>query len=80
MVLALLLTPLVPVPQAFPHTVFEIMTGLITEAVMALFLAFTVRMFLTSVQMAGQFISFQMGLAMANTVDPETGIQNTVLS
>jgi len=80
MVLALILTPLIPLPRALPQTIFEIITGLITEAMMAFFLAFTVRMFLTSVQMAGQFVSFQMGLAMASTVDPETGMQNTVLS
>ena len=80
MVLAILLTPLIPLPRALPQTVFEIVTGLVTEAMLALFLAFIVRLFLTSVQMAGHFISFQMGLAMANTVDPETGAQNTVLS
>ena len=80
MALAILLTPLIPLPRALPQTVFEIVTGLITEAMLALFLAFIVRLFLTSVQMAGHFISFQMGLAMANTVDPETGAQNTVLS
>lgn len=80
MVLALILTPLIPLPRVLPQTLFEITTGLITEAMLALFLAFTVRMFLTSVQIAGHFISFQMGLAMANTVDPETGSQNTVLS
>ena len=80
MVLAILLTPLIPLPRALPQTVFEIVTGIITEAILALFLAFIVRLFLTSVQMAGHFISFQMGLAMANTVDPETGAQNTVLS
>jgi len=80
MALAILLTPLIPLPRALPQTVFEIVTGLITEAMLAFFLSFIVRMFLTSVQMAGRFISFQMGLAMANTVDPETGAQNTVLA
>jgi flagellar biosynthetic protein FliR len=80
MVLAILITPLIPPPNPFPQTIFEITTGLLTEAVMGFLLAFTVRMFLSSAQMAGYFIAFQMGLIMASTVDPETGAQSTVLS
>ena len=80
MVLALLLTPLIPWPQSLPQTIFDVATGLVAEVMMAFFLAFAVRMLLSSVQMAGHFIAFQMGLAMASTMDPDTGAESTILS
>lgn len=80
MVLALMLTPLIPPPRTLPQSIFEITIGLLTEAVLAFFLAFTVRLFLSSVEMAGHFIAFQMGLVMASAVDPETGVESTILS
>jgi len=80
MVLALLLTPLIPWPRSLPQTIFDVAIGLVAEVVMAFFLAFAVRMLLSTVQMAGYFIAFQMGLAMASTMDPDTGAESTVLS
>lgn len=80
MVIAVVLTPVVPTPSILPETVPEIIIGVASEAVMGLILAMAIRMFLAAVQMAGQFMSFQMGFAMARAMDPQTGSQSTVLT
>lgn len=48
----------------------EIMVGLITGLI-----AFII---LTAIQIAGGFIDFQMGFAIANVVDPQTGAQTPI--
>ena len=80
MIIAVVLTPVVPPPQTFPATIPEIILGVLSEMAIGLILALGVKMLLTSVQMAGQFMSFQMGFAMARAMDPQTGIQSTVLT
>ena len=80
MVMAIILTPVVPVPQLFPTNIYEIVISIIGEVIMGLLLGFIVRMFFTVVQMAGHFMSFQMGFAMARAIDPQTGAQSTVLT
>jgi len=54
--------------------------GIASEVMMGLILTFAVRMLFAAVQMAGQFMAFQMGFAMARALDPVTGTQSTVLS
>lgn len=79
-IVAIVLTPVVPAPQAFPETLPAILIGITAEAIMGLILALTVKMFFAVVEMAGQFMSFQMGFAMARAIDPQTGAQTTVLT
>jgi flagellar biosynthesis protein FliR len=80
MTIAIVLTPVVPPPQNLPETMPEVIIGVSAEVVMGLILAITIKMFFTTVQMAGQFMSFQMGFAMARAMDPQTGNQGTVLT
>ena len=80
LIVAMILTPVVPSPQTFPETLPEVILGVVSEAIMGLIMALGVRMLLTSVQMAGQFMSCQMGFAMASAMDPQTGTQSTVLT
>jgi len=79
-VVAIVVTPVVPPPQNLPQTLLGIVTGLASEVLLGLGLGFVVKMAFASVQLAGQFMAFQMGFAMASTVDPLTGTQNTDLS
>ena len=79
-IMAWVLTPVVPLPPSFPETLPEVVLALMTEVVMGLILAFGVRMLLSAVQLAGHFMAFQMGLAMARAMDPLSGTQGTVLS
>jgi len=63
----------------FPTT--AIATGLLilAEALIGLTLGLCLRMFFGSVQLAGQVIGFQMGFAMINVVDPQTGANVSIM-
>ena len=80
MVIAIVITPVVPIPARFPQTVFEITLAMIAEVIMGLSLGLGVKMLFSAVQLAGQFMSFQMGFSMARAIDPNTGVQSTALS
>jgi flagellar biosynthetic protein FliR len=56
-VIAIVLTPVVPAPQNLPVTAPQIILGVISEMLMGLILAITIRMFLAATEMAGQFMS-----------------------
>ena len=79
-VVALVLTPVVPPIRNLPTTLPELVIGVTAEAVLGLILAVSIKMLFTIVQMAGQFMSFQMGFGMARAIDPQTGVQSTVLT
>ena len=80
LLLSMMLTPLVPPPETFPETTPEVLMGVVSEGMMGVLLAFGVRMLFSTVQIAGQFMSFQMGFSMAKAMDPVTGAQSAVLS
>jgi len=80
LLISMILTPLVPPPKIFPGTVLEVLIGVISEGMMGVLMAFGVRMLFATVQIAGQFMAFQMGFSMARAMDPVTGAQSTVLS
>ena len=80
MIVAIVLTPVVPPPQNFPNSIPEIILGMLAEVLMGLILAMTIKMFFAIVEMAGHFMSFQMGFSMARAIDPQTGSQSTVLT
>src|SRR4030042_4595306 len=65
MILAIVLMPSLPPAAGYPETAVEIIIAFLSEAIMGLILALHVRMFFTSIQMAGHFMSFQMGFSMA---------------
>lgn len=53
--------------------------SIMKEIVIGLLLGFIAYMFFTVVQTAGSFIDLQMGLGMANIIDPMTGAQAPLL-
>jgi len=56
-------------------------TGLLilAEAMIGLTIGLCLRIFFGSVQLAGQIIGFQMGFAMINVVDPQTGSNVSIM-
>jgi flagellar biosynthetic protein FliR len=80
LVTALVLFPVVPPPPAFPRTVLEVIMGMASEVLLGFVLAIGVKMLFAAVELAGQFMGFQMGFNMASAMDPETGGQSTVIS
>src|SRR5690625_5240541 len=52
---------------------------LVKEAIVGLLIGLIAYIILSAVQIAGGFIDFQMGFAIANVVDPQTGAQSPLI-
>ncbi len=63
----------------FPLSVGATGLLILAEALIGLTLGLCLRMFFASVQLAGQIIGFQMGFAMINVVDPQTGANVSIM-
>ncbi|MBS4189245.1 flagellar type III secretion system protein FliR [Bacillus sp. FJAT-49705] len=49
------------------------------EALIGLLIGFIAYLILSAIQIAGGFIDFQMGFAIANVIDPQTGAQSPLM-
>lgn len=58
---------------------FSFIILIMKEAIVGLALGFVAALILYTVQVAGAFIDFNMGFAIANVVDPQTGSQVPIL-
>lgn len=79
-IMAIMLTPIVPLPATYPQGLLETVLAVVSELILGLVAAFGVRVLFASTQLAGQMMSFQMGFSMARAIDPNTGVQSTALS
>lgn len=52
---------------------------LVKEVIIGLFISLIAYIILSAVQIAGGFIDFQMGFAVANVIDPQTGAQSPLV-
>ncbi|GEN55793.1 flagellar biosynthetic protein FliR [Halolactibacillus alkaliphilus] len=52
---------------------------LVKEVIIGLLIGFVANIIMTVIQIAGNFIDFQMGFAIANVIDPQTGAQGPVI-
>jgi len=57
-----------------------IVIGGIQEVITGALLGFLIRLFLAAVTLAGQLAGFQMGLAIANVIDPATSDRYTIVA
>ncbi|WP_202077112.1 flagellar biosynthetic protein FliR [Caldalkalibacillus salinus] len=79
--LAFFLT-LVIMPTVGPADIpinMAILGFVVKEALIGLALGFVAALVLYTIQIAGAFIDFQMGFAIANVVDPQTGAQIPII-
>lgn len=80
MVIALALVPVVPVdPARFPGTALEAVILGVSELFLGMVLALSLHIFLAAVEMAGEMIGFQMGFSIINVLDPQSGIQVSIM-
>jgi flagellar biosynthetic protein FliR len=80
LVLSLLLFSIVSVkPEALPTDPVGVLLMMGSELIIGLALGFCVRLFFSAAQLAGQLISFQMGFAIINVFDPQTGSQSSII-
>ena len=49
------------------------------EAMVGLIIGLIAYIIISAIQIAGGFIDFQMGFAMANVIDPQTGAQSPLM-
>ncbi len=76
-----IITPLVAIPNScFPTSSFGIFFVVVQELFVAMTLALFLRFIFAGLQVAGQMVGIQMGLSIANIMDPQTGIQSVIVS
>jgi flagellar biosynthetic protein FliR len=80
LLLALLLSQVVTSHPLPARSSVEVAVILGAELVLGLVLGLSVRLILTSFQMAGQFIGFQMGFTIVNVIDPQSGAQSSIMA
>ncbi len=80
LVMSLALMPVVPVdPARFPGNAIALLIYGVSEFFIGMVLALSIRIFLAAVELAGQLIGFQMGFAIINVLDPQTGTQVSIM-
>ncbi len=81
LMLAWCLAPVVHLsPDAFPVTTFGFFLLVVQELLIAIILALLLRLVFAGLQIAGQMVGIQMGLSVANVMDPQTGVQSVIIS
>jgi flagellar biosynthetic protein FliR len=79
--ISLLLYPMVQLDTgAALDNVFRFAFWVGAEIALGVVIGMGVKMFFTGIQLAGQFAGFQMGLAIANVMDPATSAQMPILA
>lgn len=77
--LSLILYPLVSkVFPDLPTSLFGMISAVVSEVLIGLAIGFSVRIIISSIQLAGTAIAFQTGLAFAQNVDPANGTQSSL--
>jgi flagellar biosynthesis protein FliR len=80
LVMALALFPAITVnPALFPRNVPELLVLGLSELFVGLVLSLAIRLFLSAVELAGGLIGVQMGFAIINVLDPQTGSQVDII-
>lgn len=81
MVVAMLLTPIVAVsPEMMPQNAVGFLLYAVSELFAGMTLALMLRLVFAGLQTAAQMAGFQMGLSMANILDPHAGTQSLVVA
>lgn len=81
LLIAALAPVLLPIarPEVLPSGA-DVFPAMVSEVVIGYAIGLSARLLVSSFQVAGQIMGFQMGLAMANIFDPETEDQTSVIS
>jgi flagellar biosynthetic protein FliR len=81
LMITIVLFPVIrPDPKLFPEGLLGVVNLILAELVLGLVIGLTIRLFFAGIQLAGQLIGFQMGFAIANVLDPESGAQGSILA
>lgn len=75
LVATLKLDPVPPVPHILPFAV-----EVIGEIMIGVIIGLSVKVIFAGIQLAGQLVGYQMGMALANVIDPNTSQQVPILA
>jgi len=64
----------------FPDTLWGMGQLMISEFIIGMILALLVQLFFEGIRMMGQLVGFQTGFAITNILDPQSGMQVSILS
>jgi flagellar biosynthetic protein FliR len=78
--LAVLITPLVPVPEVLPTNVAAIALAVAAELMLGALMGLALRAVFTGLEIGGLLIAQQAGLAFGQIADPTTGVESSLLS
>ena len=80
--ITLIIFPLVlpKIPQPTNYPVLILMYRMAGEVMIGLIIGYAARLILAGIQMAGDIIGFQMGLSIANILDPMTSEQVSIIT
>ncbi len=76
--IAILLAPVVTVPQALPAS--GLVAIVLREAAIGLAIALAIRVLVFGAEFAGHFAGYSIGLSMASLIDPQSGVRNNTLA
>ena len=80
LLVSLVFYPLLTAPRIAPDaSVFQLVHLVVVEVGVGLLIGFSARLLLAGVEMAGEVAGFQMGLGLANVVDPSSGAQVSLI-
>ena len=81
LVLGLILLPVVEIrPTVFPSEPIHFLSLMFLEGLIGFILGLSIKVVFASIQLAGEFAGFQMGLSMAQIVDPSSGMDATLVA
>ncbi|MDK2820384.1 MAG: flagellar biosynthesis protein FliR [Clostridia bacterium] len=80
LLVTILIFPVMPQAQLSFDFNWTYILALINETLAGLSLGYLTNLFFTVIQMAGQVLDINMGLAMANLFDPQNGASTTIIS
>jgi flagellar biosynthetic protein FliR len=75
-----LFTVVRPDPNLFPENLVSGLNLIVSELIFGLVVGLTIRLFFAAIQLGGQLIGFQMGFAISNVLDPESGAQTPIVA
>jgi flagellar biosynthesis protein FliR len=80
--ITLIIFPLVlpKIPRTANYPVLILMYRMAGEVIIGLIIGYIARLILAGIQMAGDMIGFQMGLSIANIIDPMTSEQVSIIT
>ncbi len=75
-----LFTVVRPDPNLFPESLLSSLNLIVSELIFGLAIGLTIRLFFAAIQLGGQLVGFQMGFAISNVLDPESGAQTPIVA